>query len=91
VKNFDASRFSELADFNGDSDKSKYNDAYLEKMRLMQADYEASLRVYAAANNYLIFEVSSSELNQRKRNLNIARAAERMALGVPCFSSEGVH
>jgi len=37
------SKFSELAEFNSDKDKTKYNKRYLEKMKVLQEEYDMRL------------------------------------------------
>ena len=40
-------KFEELAKFNADEDKSKYNDSYLEKMKIMQKEEKKMVEMYS--------------------------------------------
>lgn len=47
-------KFEELAVFNSDKYKSKYNKNYLTKMRLLQKEYNQKQKEWAKANNYIL-------------------------------------
>lgn len=43
IKNLWEERFEELAEYNSDSDKSKYSEQYKRKMELLQEEYNKKL------------------------------------------------
>ena len=47
-------RFEELAIFNGEKDKTKFTDEYLQKMQNLQEDYDRKMKAIAKANGYIV-------------------------------------
>ena len=48
------SRFEELAIFNSEKDKTKFNAEYLQKMQKLQEDYNRKLIEAAKSNGYIV-------------------------------------
>jgi hypothetical protein len=81
------SKFDELAIFNADNDKSKYNNEYLAKMDALQIEYSAMLMAHAKSNGHIVYgsgKCMSEEHKQTQRlhNFRMSEMVERAALGI---------
>lgn len=54
MKNFWENKFEELATFNTDKNKNKYNEVYLSKMAELQKEYNDEQIKWAKINGYVV-------------------------------------
>ena len=54
MEGFWDNRFDELAEFNADKDKSKYNSGYLQRMEWLQSEYNDKMRRAAKEKGWMV-------------------------------------
>lgn len=91
MNTFWMSKFDELAEFNADNDKSKYNSGYLLKMMALQDEYNERLVAHAESRGDVVFGASHNNRTRellRYSNYRMSEIIKSAAVATkPCFDS----